>query len=75
MGVALKYRSSWPNRSKAVGVVAPQYLSASQIDGVLQQVRPKSLQNVYVPAQDWIGYLDLVPVSYTHLTLPTKRIV
>ena len=28
-----------------------------------------------VPIVEWLAEIDATPVSYTHLTLPTKRIV
>ena len=31
--------------------------------------------NPTLVANQGINYLELIPVSYTHLTLPTKRIV
>ena len=47
---------------------------SAEADGTLNYLSPQFKTLFGFEPQDWIGKLpvELVPVSYTHLTLPTK---
>ena len=58
---------------KKIGVYTALFVIFLAISGIaLNHTEKLKLNTTYIK-MDWL--LDLYPVSYTHLTLPTKRIV
>ena len=46
----------------------------NDLDTVIENAISSGVNRLFFPAIN-SNYTDLMPVSYTHLTLPTKRIV
>ena len=51
------------------------FLASEKSEGKTIEFRGKSYKVKKLDENSFDGEIDLAPVSYTHLTLPTKRIV
>ena len=52
--------------------VADCFYNIQQMEGLMRQASDKGVQIIAFPEMSVTAYTCLDPVSYTHLTLPTK---
>ena len=64
-----------PGEANSVSMLASMKIEAEKLGiKIIESAAPKS-SDVMIAAKQLVGRVDAISVSYTHLTLPTKRIV